>query len=47
MKRNLYVGSAFLAVLIALGIAQFMPRTAAAMGLTNPFDPLKALPVAE
>jgi Transglycosylase SLT domain len=28
----------------ALGIAQFMPRTAAAMGLTNPFDPLKALP---
>jgi hypothetical protein len=28
----------------ALGIAQFMPRTAAAMGLTNPLDPLKALP---
>src|SRR5262249_2319115 len=28
----------------ALGIAQFMPRTAAAVGLTNPFDPLKALP---
>jgi hypothetical protein len=28
----------------ALGIAQFMPKTAAAMGLTNPFDPLKALP---
>ena len=28
----------------ALGIAQFMPRTAAAMGLTNPFAPLKALP---
>jgi len=28
----------------ALGIAQFMPRTAAAIGLTNPFDPLKALP---
>jgi Transglycosylase SLT domain len=28
----------------ALGIAQFMPRTAAAVGLTNPFDPVKALP---
>ena len=28
----------------AQGIAQFMPRTAAAVGLTNPFDPLKALP---
>ena len=28
----------------ALGIAQFMPKTAAAMGLANPFDPLKALP---
>src|SRR5690242_15398523 len=28
----------------ALGIAQFMPRTAAAIGLTNPFDPLMALP---
>jgi transglycosylase-like protein with SLT domain len=28
----------------ALGIAQFMPRTAAAIGLTNPFDPLTALP---
>src|SRR3954452_872874 len=28
----------------ALGIAQFMPRTAAAVGLTNPLDPLKALP---
>ena len=28
----------------ALGIAQFMPRTAASIGLTNPFDPLKALP---
>jgi transglycosylase-like protein with SLT domain len=28
----------------ALGIAQFMPKTAAAMGLTDPFDPLKALP---
>src|SRR5437867_10453620 len=27
----------------ALGIAQFMPRTAAAVGLTNPFDPLEAL----
>jgi hypothetical protein len=28
----------------AQGIAQFMPSTAAAVGLTNPFDPLKALP---
>jgi len=28
----------------ALGIAQFMPRTAAAVGLTDPLDPLKALP---
>src|SRR5262249_9778150 len=28
----------------ALGIAQFMPKTAAAIGLTNPFDPLMALP---
>jgi len=28
----------------ALGIAQFMPRTAAAVGLANPFDPLMALP---
>jgi hypothetical protein len=28
----------------ALGIAQFMPRTAAAVGLANPLDPLKALP---
>jgi len=28
----------------ALGIAQFMPRTAASVGLTNPFDPLMALP---
>jgi len=28
----------------ALGIAQFMPRTAAAVGLTNPFDPRMALP---
>jgi len=28
----------------ALGIAQFMPRTAAAVGLTNPFDPRTALP---
>jgi hypothetical protein len=28
----------------ALGIAQFMPKTAAAVGLTNPFDPLQALP---
>jgi Transglycosylase SLT domain len=28
----------------ALGIAQFMPRTAAAVGLANPFDPRMALP---
>jgi len=28
----------------ALGIAQFMPRTAASVGLANPFDPLMALP---
>jgi Transglycosylase SLT domain len=28
----------------ALGIAQFMPRTAAAVGLKDPFDPLQALP---
>jgi Transglycosylase SLT domain len=28
----------------ALGIAQFMPKTAAAMGLDDPFDPLQALP---
>jgi transglycosylase-like protein with SLT domain len=28
----------------ALGIAQFMPRTATAVGLTNPFDPRMALP---
>src|SRR5262245_13058429 len=28
----------------ALGIAQFMPKTAASVGLTNPFDPLMALP---
>jgi hypothetical protein len=28
----------------ALGIAQFMPKTAAAVGLANPFDPLQALP---
>jgi transglycosylase-like protein with SLT domain len=28
----------------ALGIAQFMPKTAAAIGLTNPLDPLQALP---
>jgi hypothetical protein len=27
----------------AMGIAQFMPRTAAGRGLTNPFDPLTAL----
>ena len=28
----------------ALGIAQFMPATAAAVGLKNPLDPLQALP---
>jgi hypothetical protein len=28
----------------ALGIAQFMPKTAAAVGLENPLDPLQALP---
>ena len=28
----------------ALGIAQFMPETAAETGLDNPFDPLKAIP---
>ena len=28
----------------AQGVAQFMPRTAAEMGLDNPFDPRKALP---
>jgi hypothetical protein len=28
----------------ALGIAQFMPETAAESGLDNPFDPLKAIP---
>jgi hypothetical protein len=28
----------------AKGLAQFMPRTAAAYGLENPFDPLAALP---
>src|SRR5262245_26546962 len=28
----------------AQGIAQFMPKTAAAMGLDDPFDPLQALP---
>jgi soluble lytic murein transglycosylase-like protein len=30
----------------AQGIAQFMPRVAAAYGLTNPFDPIHALTVA-
>ena len=29
----------------AQGIAQFMPRTAAAYGLTNPFDPIRSLMV--
>ncbi len=28
----------------AQGIAQFMPETAASMGLQNPFDPLQAIP---
>ncbi|MGA6932272.1 MAG: lytic transglycosylase domain-containing protein, partial [Pseudolabrys sp.] len=28
----------------ALGIAQFMPETAAERGLDNPFDPLQAIP---
>ena len=28
----------------AQGIAQFMPETAASMGLENPFDPLQAIP---
>src|SRR5205807_4529879 len=28
----------------ALGIAQFMPRTAAERGLLDPFDPVQALP---
>jgi hypothetical protein len=28
----------------ALGIAQFMPQTAAESGLANPFDPLQAIP---
>lgn len=28
----------------AEGIAQFMPRTAAELGLLNPFDPIQALP---
>src|SRR5262245_65036826 len=28
----------------ALGIAQFMPETAADRGLDNPFDPLQAIP---
>jgi len=29
----------------AQGVAQFMPRVAAAMGLTDPFDPAQALPI--
>jgi hypothetical protein len=29
----------------AQGMAQFMPKTASAMGLDNPFDPLEALPM--
>jgi soluble lytic murein transglycosylase-like protein len=30
----------------ALGVAQFMPRVAEEVGLTNPFNPLEALPAA-
>jgi len=30
----------------ALGIAQFMPATAAGMGLRDPFDPMQAIPAA-
>jgi hypothetical protein len=30
----------------AQGIAQFMPETAASVGLRNPFDPLQAIPAA-
>jgi hypothetical protein len=30
----------------AQGIAQFMPKTAASVGLDNPFDPLQAIPAA-
>lgn len=30
----------------AQGIAQFMPKTAASVGLANPFDPLQAIPAA-
>ncbi|HZD92365.1 MAG TPA: lytic transglycosylase domain-containing protein, partial [Pseudolabrys sp.] len=30
----------------AQGIAQFMPKTAAEVGLDNPFDPLQAIPAA-
>jgi hypothetical protein len=30
----------------ALGVAQFMPRVAEQVGLTNPFNPLEALPAA-
>ncbi len=30
----------------AQGIAQFMPETAASVGLDNPFDPLQAIPAA-
>ena len=30
----------------AQGIAQFMPETAASVGLKNPFDPLQAIPAA-
>jgi hypothetical protein len=30
----------------AQGIAQFMPQTAASVGLDNPFDPLQAIPAA-
>ena len=46
--RLLYQESAFRPGIIssagALGIAQFMPETAADRGLDNPFDPLQAIP---
>jgi hypothetical protein len=46
--RLLYQESGFRSGVIssagALGIAQFMPETAADRGLDNPFDPLQAIP---
>ena len=46
--RLLYQESGFRHAVIspagALGIAQFMPETAADRGLDNPFDPLQAIP---